>query len=170
MLLRVVNKLSRMLGRLPDHPHTQLVYVTTDANRDDRQQYLEYWLPRMGPDDCVVMKSVLSYGGVMDDPYMTEHPCTIPEDHRLNVAWNGDCTPCNLDVNVALCVGNIHETSDLMDMTRTPRYGMVMDGIRAKQGICRKCTDANNHRESTLYSGTRGTNTSVLPIELPQAA
>jgi radical SAM protein with 4Fe4S-binding SPASM domain len=155
---------------LPDHPHTQLVYVTTDANKDDRQQYLDYWLPQMGPDDCVVMKSMLSYGGVMTDPYLTEHPCTIPQDNRLNVAFNGDCTPCNLDVNIALCVGNIHETPDLMEMTETPRYESVMKGIRRKQGICRNCHDANNHRESTLYPGVGGTATSTPSIGLRQAA
>lgn len=63
--------------------------MTTEANKDDRQKYLDYWLPRMAPSDCVVMKSVISYGGVMKDPYVTENPCTIPEDHRMNVAWNG---------------------------------------------------------------------------------
>jgi radical SAM protein with 4Fe4S-binding SPASM domain len=141
---------------LPGHPSTQLVHVTTDVNQNDRQQYLDHWLPKVGPDDCVVLKSVISYGGVMKDPYMTANPCTIPEDNRLNVAFNGDVTPCNLDVNIALCVGNIHETPDLMEMTRTPQYKAVMDGIRRNQGICRNCNDANNHRESMLYWGERG--------------
>jgi len=142
---------------LPDHPHTQLVYVTTDLNQNDRQEYLDRWLPKMGPGDCVVLKSVISYGGVMKDPYMTAHPCTIPEDGRVNLAYNGDVTPCNLDVNVALRVGNIHETPDLMEMTRTPQYKAVMEGIRHNQGICRNCDDANNHQESMLYWGERAT-------------
>ena len=32
-----------------------------------------------------------------------------------------------------------------------------MKGIRRNQGICRNCNDANNHRESMLYWGERGT-------------
>jgi radical SAM protein with 4Fe4S-binding SPASM domain len=142
---------------LPDHPQTQLVHVTTDFNREDRQRHLDHWLPMMGPDDCVVLKSVISYGGVMKDPYMTANPCTIPEDGRINVAFNGDVTPCNLDVNIALCAGNVHQTPDLMEMMRTPQYKAVMEGIRRNQGICRNCHDANNHQESMLYWGERGT-------------
>jgi radical SAM protein with 4Fe4S-binding SPASM domain len=155
---------------LPDHPRTQLVYVTTDANQHDRQAYLDHWLPRMGPNDCVVLKSVISYGGVMEDAYMTEHPCTIPQDNRINVAWNGDCTPCNLDVNVALCVGNIHETPDLLEMTASDRYRQVMEDIRARRGICRNCRDANNHEESTLYPGVRDTGAVVYAVDVHQAA
>jgi radical SAM protein with 4Fe4S-binding SPASM domain len=140
---------------LPEHPPTQLVYVTTQANRDERQRYLDHWLPRMGSGDCVVMKSVLSYGGVMKDPYMTTNPCTIPDDNRVNVAFNGDVTPCNLDVNVALCIGNIHETPDLRKMVSSRRAKAVMRGIRRNEGICRNCNDANNHQESLLYWGER---------------
>jgi radical SAM protein with 4Fe4S-binding SPASM domain len=142
---------------LPDHPTTHLIYVTTQANRDDRQRYLDHWLPRMDPADCVVMKSVLSYGGIMKDPYMTTNPCTIPDDNRVNVAFNGDVTPCNLDVNVALCIGNIHETPDLRKMVSSRRAKAVMRGIRRNQGICRNCNDANNHQETLLYRGDRGT-------------
>jgi hypothetical protein len=111
---------------LPNHPTTHLIHVTTQANRDDRQRYLDHWLPRMDPADCVVMKSVLSYGG-------------------------------NLDVNVALCIGNIHETPDLRKMVSSRRAKAVMRGIRRNQGICRNCNDANNHQETLLYRGERGT-------------
>ncbi len=123
----------------------------------DRQQYLDTWLSRMGPRDCVVMKSVISYGGVIKDPYQTENPCTIPEDHRVNIAFNGDVTPCNLDVNIALCIGNTHETGDLKTMLASPRARAVFDRIRRNQGICSNCNDANNHQESMLYWGERGT-------------
>ena len=140
---------------LPDHPTTALVHVTTDENQHDRQAYLNYWLPQIPSSDYVIMKSVISYGGVMKDPYMTENPCTIPEDNRVIVAWNGNCTPCNLDVNIALKYGNIHDTPDLRRMIRTPQYKEVIRGIRANQGICTNCNDANNHVESVEYQGLR---------------
>ena len=153
---------------LPEHPPTHLIYVTTHANRDDRQHYLDHWLPRMGPADAIVMKSVLSYGGIMKDPYMTTNPCTIPDDNRVNVAFNGDVTPCNLDVNIALCIGNIHETPDLRKMAASPRARAVMRGIRRNQGICRNCNDANNHQESLLYRGERDTDAPVRTTVLLQ--
>lgn len=142
---------------LPDHPPTCLVYVKTQSNRDAVQEYLDHWLPLMPPDDHVIVKSVLSYGGAVKDPYMTENPCTIPRDDRLVVAWNGDCTPCNLDVNVALCIGNIHRTPDLRRLLASGRAGAVLRGIRRNQGICRNCNDANNHQETMLYPGERDT-------------
>jgi radical SAM protein with 4Fe4S-binding SPASM domain len=114
-------------------------------------------------------KSVLSYGGVMKDPYMTENPCTIPEDGRLIVAFNGDCTPCNLDVNVALGIGNIHETPDLRKMVSSRRSRAVMRGIRRNEGICRNCNDANNHQESLLYWGERGTGSAGRTMALTRA-
>ena len=150
---------------LPDHPPTFLVHVTTDANQHDRQAYLDHWLPRMGPNDHVIMKSVISYGGVMKDPYMTENPCTIPEDKRVVIAWNGDCTPCNLDVNVALKYGNIHVTPDLRRMIRSAKYKRVISGIRRNQGICANCDDANNHVESVSYQGLRDTE-STTPVRV----
>jgi len=151
---------------LPDHPPTHLIYVTTEANRDDRRRYLDHWLPRMGPTDAVVMKSVLSYGGIMKDPYMTTNPCTVPDDNRVNVAFNGDVTPCNLDVNMALCIGNIHETPDLRKMVSSRRTRAVIRGIRRNEGICRNCNDANNHEESLLYPGERGADESVRALVL----
>lgn len=139
----------------PVHPMTALVHVTTDENKDARQAYLEYWLPRIPPQDSVTMKSVISYGGVIKDPYMTVNPCTIPEDNRVVIAWNGDVTPCNLDVNIALKYGNIHEIPDLLSMIRSRKYKNVIKSIRSNQGICTNCNDANNHVESMTYPGLK---------------
>ena len=142
----------------PDHPKTALVHVTTDENKGARQEYLEYWLPRIPKRDSVIMKSVISYGGVIKDPYMTENPCTIPEDNRVVVAFNGDVTPCNLDVNIALKYGNILETPDLREMVKSNNYKNVIKGIRSNQGICANCNDANNHVESMSYQGLKDEN------------
>jgi radical SAM protein with 4Fe4S-binding SPASM domain len=154
---------------LPDHPPTALVHVTTEANKHARQDYLDHWLPRLQPTDCVIVKSVLSYGGVMKDPYMTDNPCTVPDDRRLIVAFNGDCTPCNLDVNVALSIGNIHETPDLRKMLSSRRARAVMRGIRRNEGICRRCNDANNHQETLLYRGERDAGDPGMTMVLSRA-
>lgn len=141
-----------------DHPQTTLVHVTTDENKDERQAYLEYWLPRIPVQDSAILKSVLSYGGVIKNPYMTVNPCTIPEDNRVVIAFNGDVTPCNLDVNVALKYGNINETPDLKKLIKSAKYKAVIKAIRSNQGICANCNDANNHVESMSYPGLKGIN------------
>jgi len=150
----LVEKIEYWLG-LPDHPLTRLKYVVSSVNEGDREVFLKEWLPKMGPNDGVAMKSVISYGGVMRDSYMQENPCTVYNEYRMTVAWNGDCSPCNLDVNMDLCVGNLIETRDIGKMVKQDRYKQVRDGMRRKAGICANCFDANNHTESMEYPGEK---------------
>ncbi len=147
---------------LPSHPRTRIIYVVSSVNEDDRAAFLAKWLPRMAPTDGVATKSVISYGGAMADRHMQAHPCRVPTEDRLTVAWNGDCSPCNLDVNLALRVGNLIETPDVEAIVKGNLHRRVLRGIRRREGICANCFDANNHTESVLHLGTRDRGTEAV--------
>ena len=60
------------------------------------------------------------------------------------MAWDGRCTPCNLDVNLAMTSGNLKEHT-VAEIVGSPAWAKTLQGIRKKEGICSNCFDANNH-------------------------
>jgi hypothetical protein len=148
----IVQKIKYWLDMKP-HPTTFLVYVVSSMNKEDKPQFLQQWLPRINPGDSITTKRVISYGGCVKDSRMRPNPCDIANGRRLTVGWNGDCSPCNLDVNLALNVGNLFETENVKELIETKQYRQVLEGIHAKEGICRYCFDANNHVGNKTYTG-----------------
>jgi radical SAM protein with 4Fe4S-binding SPASM domain len=135
---------------IADHTPTQLTYVTTSINEAEREEFVKIWKPRLKNLDSILTKTILSYGGVMYDKRMFQNDCNVIAGDRFTVAWNGDCTPCNLDVNVGLKVGNMNETPDMMDIINTQKWRDTINTIKNKQGICANCFDANNWKEHRI--------------------
>ena len=140
--------------RLPGHPRTTLKYTVSSLNEHDRDAFVKKFRQRLPPSDSIVTKSVISYGGVMRDRLMESHPCQVPNQQRLTVAWNGDCSPCNLDTNISLKVGNLAETEDLRHILRSEQYQKTLEAMRSRRGSCANCFDANNHTKRLEYFGT----------------
>jgi len=138
--------------RLPEHTPTKLVYVVSSINEHDREIFVREWRPKLGPRDSILTKSVLSYGGVMKDSHMKRNGCNIKSQPCFIVAWNGDCSPCNLDVNIELKAGNLLEVRDAKQITKGEGWRQVMSGIEQRVGICSNCFDANNWTENRTYT------------------
>ncbi len=136
---------------LPDHVPTILVYVVSSINEHDRKNFVKKWRPKLGPQDYILTKSVISYGGVMKDSHMKKNSCKIESQHWFTIAWNGDCSPCNLDVNIELNVGNLLEVRDMKKIIEGDKWKQIMSNIRQKSGICSSCSDANNWTENEIY-------------------
>lgn len=140
---------------LPDHAKTWLVYVTSSINEHDRNEFVRQWLPKTPRRDSVVTKRVVSYGGIMADETMRKYQCRIPREGRVVVAWNGDCSPCNLDVNMALRSGNILDTPDLGVLVASAEWQKTLRRIEGRKGICVNCFDSNNHTKNVRHAGKR---------------
>jgi len=139
--------------QLKDHAPTRLVCVVSSINEHDVEKHVDLWHPKLSPRDHIQTKTILSYGGVMRDSHMSRYPCIIPSCKYLTVAWNGDCTPCNLDVNIAHNVGNLYEEMDMMRIVHGKRWKQAISNIKRKQDICMNCLDANNRGEDREYWG-----------------
>jgi sulfatase maturation enzyme AslB (radical SAM superfamily) len=150
----LVDKIDYWL-RLADHAPTRIVYVVSSVNEHDVKTFVDQWRPKLClPGDHVLTKSVLSYGGVMRDSHMRENSCAIRSQRWFTVAWNGDCSPCNLDVNLELKAGNLLELRDMRTVVEGDKWHQVMTAVRQRLGICANCFDANNWTENRICRGT----------------
>jgi len=137
---------------LPEHAPTRLVYVVSSVNEHDRNKFVKEWRQKLGSRDHILTKSVLSYGGVMTDANINKKGmCNIISQPCFTIAWNGDCSPCNLDVNMELNVGNLLELGDMKKIIEGDKWKQVMSGIKQKTGICANCVDANSYTESKKH-------------------
>jgi len=97
----------------------------------------------------------------MTDSHMKKNPCKKGSKHWFTIAWNGDCSPCNLDVNIELNAGNLLEARDMKKITEGDKWKQIMSNIKQKSGICSSCFDANNWTENEIYRGKRSTKLSL---------
>ncbi|MFT7169919.1 MAG: organic radical activating enzyme [Paracoccaceae bacterium] len=149
-------KVERWLAR-PDHTPTRLVFVKSSWNEGEHDLFLEYWLPKLGPDDYVLMKQVLSYGGkTADKEVQGIGNCNVWDMRFLMIDWQGNLSPCNLDTNMDLKIGNIMD-----DSVETHYRGAVADRLRGLTGCggkitpCSTCTDGNNWSQNETHSNPK---------------
>ncbi|QDU66886.1 radical SAM protein [Engelhardtia mirabilis] len=144
-------KIDYWLG-LADHCPTRLVFVKSSHNTGERLPFVERWRPRLGPEDVVLLKQMLSYGGKMADPAVRAHACNIWNERYLMIDWRGDLSPCNLDTNMDLAIGNV-----MRDSLHGAYRGAIANHLRSRTGCgkdltpCRTCVDANNWSENEFY-------------------
>ena len=127
-------------------PRTDLIFVTQSGNLGQGQKFAETWCKRLSGLDRVILKSVLSYGGVMKDPHAKPNPCRVAKQNRFTVAWDGRCTPCNLDVNLAMAAGDMN-TQTMNEIIHSEAWKEALGDITAQRGICANCFDAQNHSQ-----------------------
>lgn len=129
----------------PDHRPTRIVFVKSSHNQGQLEPFVRHWQPRLGADDLVLGKRVLSYGGKMADPLVGAHRCNVWENRYLMIDWRGDLSPCNLDTNMELVLGNV-----LTESIHAAYTGPVAQFLRRRTGCgndltpCRTCTDGND--------------------------
>jgi hypothetical protein len=136
---------------LVDHRPTRHVFTVHSRNVHEVGAYVRRWLPCLGDDDHIVVKSVITYGGKVSDPMITDHPCNVWDLPMLMVDWTGRTSPCNLDVNMDLTIGSICESS-LLDM----HYGQKRREVKRlslsrEAAPCKACVDANNWSRNFVF-------------------
>jgi hypothetical protein len=146
----IVEKIEYWLN-LEGHAPTQLCCVISSVNEHDADQFVNRWRPRLGERDVVVTKTIISYGGVMKDSHMSNCKCDVLSWRPFQVGWNGDCTPCNLDVNIYWNVGNLLKETDMRRIVEGDRWRQTISRMRRREGICAKCFDANNRPHDRCY-------------------
>lgn len=142
--LGAIHEKMHMWFALPDHRPTRLVFVESQYNKGQSTKFIDYWTPFLGPQDELIVKPVLSYGGKISDPSISKGTCNVWDLKMCQLDWQGNVSPCNLDVNMELHLGNIMQRS-LNDIY----YSDSADALRQKTGCgnsiepCSTCTDSN---------------------------
>lgn len=145
----LVEKVRWWLG-LKERPRTWLICVRQRGI--DEKKLVDTWKPLLRKGDTLITKAMLTYGGVMRDPSMKNHACDVHKENRLIIGYNGVCSPCNLDVNLELEVGNLN-TQTIGEIVKSEKWRDVLVEVKAKRGICANCFDGGNHSQ-TFYRGT----------------
>ena len=106
----------------------------------------------------------LSYGGKTADPLIAAHKCNVWDVRYLMIDWRGTLSPCNLDTNMDLVLGNVMEHS--IDALY---HGERANELRRRTGClrdltpCRTCSDGNNWSENETFSKPLYATPSALP-------
>ncbi|RDV25059.1 radical SAM protein [Alteromonas aestuariivivens] len=142
--LEAIHEKMKMWFSLPDHRPTRLVFVESQFNQGQSNRFIDYWTPYLGVSDELIVKPVLSYGGKISDPSITSGRCNVWDLKMCQVDWQGNVSPCNLDVNMDLHLGNIMNQS-LFNIY----YSADANTLKSKTGCgndispCKTCTDSN---------------------------
>ena len=129
---------------LSNHVPTRHVFTVNSKNVGELKQYVEKWLPYLGDSDCILVKNVLTYGGKMQDEMIRPNPCNVWENNMLIVDWAGRVSPCNLDVNMDLEIGDVTTNSLLEISNNHNRHKLERESIKKNIDPCKSCIDANN--------------------------
>lgn len=139
----LVNKIKYVLS-LKNRPKINLIYVKSSNNYFQEHKFLSYWFPLLRSGDCVLTKSAITFGGIVTDPYMKKSGCDIYKIRRIVIGWNGDCTPCNLDMNFNMKIGNL-KNQTIKEIINSKKYKNIMKNIKKHNGMCVHCFDGGNH-------------------------
>lgn len=165
-------KVERWLER-PDHRPTRIVFVKSSWNQGERDLFLDHWRPRLGRNDYVLMKQVLSYGGkTADRGIQPVGNCNVWDMRFLMVDWQGNLSPCNLDTNMDLKLGNVMD-----DSIEAIYHGPIATRLRGLTGCgrditpCSTCADGNNWSANEVHANPRFERPAVAqepPAPLPR--
>jgi len=142
----LVKKIREYL-KMEERPSVRLIFVKSRFNEGKEELFEEQWKPYLKTSDIITFKSVLSYGGVIQDGIVREGGCAIANGNVGIISWEGDITPCNLDVNMAMKSGNVFDK----EFPDKALWGAALHSIRRNEGICQKCVDGGNHSQRSVY-------------------
>jgi len=138
--------------QLKHRPKVNLIVVRQEANKEDEKRMVQLWRPLLRKGDRLNTKCILTFGGVVFDPYMPEHrECKVVREHRFVIAHDGRCTPCSLDVNLVMAAGNLR-TQTVAEIVASDWWKRTLEGIDKRIGLCSNCFDGQNHSQRT-YPG-----------------
>ncbi len=148
----IEEKLKQWLG-LQHRPKTRIVVVKSTYNRNDLNGFVRKWQPFLKAGDQILLKSVISYGGVVLDDEMSLNRCDTHGNPWVNISWEGTVSPCNLDVNMELGTGNLLEEKSINNITSGTLWASTLKKIKNKQEICIHCFDGNNWSKNESFYG-----------------
>lgn len=154
--LEVVKHKVKYWFNQPGHSPTRHVFVVCKRNVHEIEDYVRMWAPMLGTKDEILIKNVLTYGGVIhkDSPGFDNltftNTCNVWNQKSLTIDWKGNVTPCNLDVNMGLTIGNIYE-ENLGEIFEGERWKKMRElSKRREVSPCSTCHDANNWTNNIL--------------------
>jgi len=120
--------LKRSLGS--STPRTTLQILVMEDTREELEDFLDLWVPRMGEGDDILVKHVDTFGGQVEDRRIdregepAERFACRQLWKDLSISWDGRVTVCCKDVLYKLAVGNVREHA-LEELWRGKRWEAI---------------------------------------------
>ncbi|TWJ33050.1 radical SAM protein [Geobacter argillaceus] len=156
--LDLIDEKVRWWHSLSNHVSTRHVYTVSSINIDELPLYVEKWVPLFGTMDELRAKRLLTYGGKISDPLLKPHPCNVWGQRFAAIDWQGNVSPCNLDTEMELTIGNINDAT-LEELFKSKAWEETRSrSILEKESPCRECIDSNawaEDRNLVLKSGDK---------------
>ncbi len=128
---------------LDNHIPTKHVYTVSSLNVDELPVYAEKWIPLFNQQDDLLAKRLLTYGGKISDPLIKSHPCNVWDMRMAAIDWQGNVSPCNLDTEMELRIGNI-QNSSLEKIYNSKAWGEARRLCdKRNSSPCNNCVDSN---------------------------
>lgn len=141
--LDIIEEKVRWWHSRPDHISTRHVYTVSSFNFEELSEYAEKWLPYFGANDELMAKRLLTYGGKISDPLLRPHPCNVWDYKMAAIDWQGNVSPCNLDTEMELTIGNIKEET-LKDIFKSKEWEEARNRCNERKlSPCNNCIDSN---------------------------
>lgn len=141
-----------------NHIPTRHVYTVSSLNVDELPVYVEKWVPRLSFDDEILAKRLITYGGKISDPLIKPHLCNVWDMRFAVIDWQGYVSPCNLDTEMELTIGNIRNSS-LEEIFMSEAWQEARRHCNDRRSPpCNQCIDSNaweSDRNLVLRAGQK---------------
>lgn len=134
------------------HPPTRHEFVVADYTVGEIEPFVRTWLPLLWPQDDILVKRILTYGGIMlGDSHITNSSCKMWNDNYLVVSWDGLVSPCFLDNGMKLVIGSAVDTTLEHIQNGTMRNNIRKAAMARTIEPCVKCCDASHSIDTVVY-------------------
>ncbi len=111
-------------------PQCVIQILVMDQTRNELEGFCDYWTPKLGPSDQILIKEVDTFGGLVKDRRLdlskepkNRFPCRqLWKD--LSISWDGRVTVCCKDVFYTLEVGNANKTP-LLELWKSKKWNRI---------------------------------------------
>lgn len=149
---KVVENVARFIEmrkeRGSSRPTVWVQIIEMQDNFDEIERFKSEWAPRLGPEDQVFVKNFSAFGGRIGDradfyKHMprTRLPCSYLWSYFV-VYWDGRVTPCCLDMEGELCIGDLKRSS-IQEIWSSPKLAEFQEihlrDAYSEMPLCGKC-------------------------------
>lgn len=130
--------------------------IVMDETRDKVRKFYDDWKERLNAGDAINLKQYINFAGQVESrekpPEFSQLPCPLFFS-SLMIAWDGTASPCCLDIDLKMNVGNALQTS-----ISNVWHGAALNKLRRavlvndhdQLGFCQFCTGPGKVIETLL--------------------
>lgn len=138
-------------------PHVVGLYVETDINKHETQDWIRFWEPRF--DEIMVWKphNWVDYRNYRTVDKTKQISCGRPLHGPLYIHTDGKVSPCCWDINKRLLIGDMN-TQTIEEVFNSDAYKKIQEAHLKNDFtglICENCDQTNPDSNNLIYSSNK---------------